>query len=96
VVGAVPQSQKSVIALILGILSCVCCPIVGPVAFFIGRQAMAEIDASGGTLSGRGLAQAGFILGIIGCVFLVLLILYWVVFIMILGAAITTHNTVTP
>jgi hypothetical protein len=97
VVGAVPQSQKSVLALVLGILSCVCCPILGPVAFFIGRQAMAEIDGSGGTLSGRGLAQAGFILGIIGSAFLVLAVLYWVVVILILGAAFTTHvNTVTP
>jgi hypothetical protein len=98
VVGAVPQNQKSVIALILGILSVICCPICGPIAFFIGRQAMAEVDASGGAQSGRGLAQAGFILGIIGSVFLVLAVLYWIFVILIFGAALGTHsvNTLNP
>ena len=98
VVGAVPQNQKAVIALILGILSCICCPIVGPVAFFLGRQAMAEVDASGGTQTGKGLGQAGFILGIVGTAFLVLAILYWVIVILIFGAALSTHsvNTLTP
>lgn len=95
VVASPPQNQKSVIALVLGILSCVCCPITGPIAFFIGRQAMAEIDASGGTQSGRGLAQAGFILGIIGTAFLVLALLYWIVVILIFGSALTHVNT-TP
>lgn len=95
VVASPPQNQKSVIALVLGILSCVCCPITGPIAFFIGRQAMAEIDASGGTQGGRGLAQAGFILGIIGTAFLVLALLYWIVVILIFGSALTHVNT-TP
>lgn len=94
-VASQPTNQKATIALILGILSVVCCPISGPFAIFVGRSAMSEIDASGGTQGGRGLGQAGFILGIIGCVFLLLGILYFLVVVLIMGAAI--HNAaVTP
>jgi hypothetical protein len=39
---------------------------------WLGRKSMREIDASGGRLSGRGMAQAGYILGIIGTVLLAL------------------------
>lgn len=38
----------------------------------IGKRAVAEIDASGGRLGARGQAQAGYVLGIIGTVLLVL------------------------
>jgi hypothetical protein len=91
VAGAQVQSQKAVIALVLGIVSCICCSIAAPFAIWQGRAAMAEIDASGGAQSGRGLAQAGFILGIIGCVLLALGILYFVVVVLILGSA-ATHG----
>jgi len=87
-------NQKATISLILGILSVVCCPISGPFALWLGRAAMREVDASGGAQGGRGLGQAGFILGIIGCVFLVLGILYFVVVVGIMGAAL--HNAATP
>lgn len=46
--------------------------ILSPVALFVGRSAMKRIDASQGQLGGRGFAQAGFIMGIIGTVLLVL------------------------
>ena len=60
----------------LGILSLVLCPILAPFAISQGRRGEQEVDASGGALEGRGMATAGKILGIIGCVFLVLLVLY--------------------
>jgi hypothetical protein len=47
------------------------CQIIAPIALVIGRNSMKEIDASGGQLGGRGKALAGFILGIIGTVILV-------------------------
>jgi hypothetical protein len=65
--------------LILGILSVLCCAILGPIAFFIGNGSLNRIRASGGTLGGAGLAQAGRILGIIGTVFLALGVLYAIV-----------------
>lgn len=67
------------LALILGILGVLCCQILAPVALFIGRASMTRIDASRGALGGRGLAQAGFILGIIGTIFLALGIVYLIV-----------------
>lgn len=63
-------------ALVLGILSVICCPLVGPVAFFIGNAARARIQMAGATVGGGGMATAGMILGIFGTIFLVLVILY--------------------
>jgi hypothetical protein len=49
----------------------------------MGRVAMKRIDRSGGRLAGRGMAQTGFILGIIGTVLLVLTVIAVVVVIVI-------------
>ena len=57
--------------LILGILGLVMCGVIAPVAWWMGRSALAEIDASQGALGGRGQAQAGYVLGIIGTILLV-------------------------
>ncbi len=75
-----PQDHpRAMTALILGILGLVICGILAPFAWRIGKQAMDEIDASGGRIGGRGTAQAGYILGIIGTVLLVLGLLVLVV-----------------
>lgn len=65
-------------------MSVVCCSILGPVAIFLGNASRQRIAASGNTLGGGGLATAGFVLGIIGTVFLVLQIIY-VVLVVIAG-----------
>jgi len=59
--------------MILGIASivlCWCCALfplgLGGAAVFMGRSAKAEIAASGGTQTGAGQAQAGFVCGLIG------------------------------
>jgi hypothetical protein len=76
-------------AMIVGIASLVlvCAYGVGllgsPVAMVMGRVAMKRIDRSGGRLAGRGMAQTGFILGIIGTVLLVLTVIAVVVVIVI-------------
>jgi hypothetical protein len=62
-------SKKAIWALVLGILSRVCCGLfAGIPAIILGNMARSEIDASGGLQSGRGMAVAGFVLGIIGVV----------------------------
>ena len=81
-----PDHPRSAIALILGILGVVACSIVAPFALVIGRGAVKEIDASGGQLGGRGMAQAGFILGIIGTVILALSLIGGVVLIIVAAA----------
>lgn len=74
-----PEHPQAVTAMVLGILGLVCCGLASPFAIWTGRKAMKEIDVSGGRLGGRGQAQAGFIMGIIGTVLWVLGVLFYVV-----------------
>jgi hypothetical protein len=87
----VQDHPQSTTALILGILGVVLCQVLGPVALFMGRKAMREIDASGGALGGRGNAQVGYILGIVGTILLgvgiVIGIIYLIVIIAVIGSA---------
>jgi hypothetical protein len=57
---------KATTALILGILGIVVCGFIAPFAWRIGKRTVDEIDASQGHLGGRGSAQAGYVLGLIG------------------------------
>jgi hypothetical protein len=63
---------------VLGILGLLCCGFfTGIPAVILGKQAQNEIDASGGMQQGRGMATAGFILGIIAIIWgLLSIILY--------------------
>ena len=84
-----PNEGLAVGSLVVGIASLVLAcgygiGLVGsPVALVLGRVSMKRIDQSQGQLGGRGLAQAGFILGIIGTVLLVLAIAVVVVIVII-------------
>jgi hypothetical protein len=61
---------------VLGIIGVFVCPIVLSIlAIVFSRQANAEIESSGGRVTGAGMAKAGLILGIIG---LALMPLWWV------------------
>ena len=69
------KSSNGTLILVLGILSLVCLPILGPVAWIMGNNAInAGVDESQ-----RGTVNAGRICGIIGTVFMVLGVVYWVV-----------------
>jgi len=61
-----PNASNAVTSLVLGILGIVLCPLLGPVAWSLGRKGEQEIDSSGGAVGGRGMATAGKILGIVG------------------------------
>ena len=74
-----PAHPQATTALVLGIVGlasvAVVCGlglVVSPFAWAMGRKAVREIDASGGAYSGRGAANAGFVMGVIGTVLLVL------------------------
>ncbi len=72
-----PTSGKATTALVLGICGLVICPLILSVpAIIVGQSAKKEIDASHGQLGGRSQAQAGFILGIIGTLLVVLAALF--------------------
>lgn len=63
--GSAGTSQLAIWALVTGILG-FCCGPIGIAAIILGQRGKQQIDRSGGRQSGRGMAQAGFILGIIG------------------------------
>ena len=71
-------NSKSVWSLVLGILGLLCCGFfTGIPAIILGRRAQGEIDTSGGMQGGRGMATAGFVLGIIACVWGVISIILY-------------------
>jgi len=88
-----PDHPRATTSLVLGILGVVLCQVVAPFAWVIGKRTVNEIDASGGRMGGRGSAQAGYILGIVGTVLLGLGLIYLVVMLVILGGAFMTSTT---
>jgi len=60
------SSSKATPALVLGIVGLLCCGVCAILAIIFGKQAKDEIAANPG-MGGEGMAQAGFILGIVGC-----------------------------
>lgn len=79
-------SNTALIALILGIASFFGLSILGAIpAIILGRNARVEIQASGGRLTGEGMAQAGVVLGWINVALSVLGICFFCVFPILLG-----------
>jgi hypothetical protein len=76
------QHPQATLGMILGIVGVAACPPVGIAGLVLGNKARKEIDAEPGRYSGRGMATAGFVLGIISVGFMVM----WVLFIA-LGAS---------
>jgi hypothetical protein len=76
--GPPKNNSKAIWALVLGILGLLCCGFfTGIPAIILGKQGQNEIDRSNGTQSGRGMATAGFVLGIIACVWGVISIILY-------------------
>lgn len=69
-----PESGQSGVALVVGILSVVLLPLLGPIAWWLGVREKRAIAAGRRDPAGRGPATAGQVLGIIGTVLLALLI----------------------
>jgi len=70
--GATPALVVGIVAIALGLLGAGLGFVISPVAMVLGWRSKRRIDASNGQLGGRGNAQAGFILGLIGTIFLAL------------------------
>lgn len=88
---AQPQTNnKALASLILGICSYVLGlgPLTGVVAIILGHMALGEINRSGGTQSGRGMAIAGLVLGYVATIGTLIACL--IIGLLILGAASTT------
>jgi hypothetical protein len=71
-----PESSQGVLALVLGIVSVVSLPFLGPVAWWIGLSDKRAVDAGRRDPSGRGPAVAGYVLGIVGTAVLGFVLLF--------------------
>jgi hypothetical protein len=97
-----PNHPQSTTALVLGLVgliggfvTCGAVFLVSPFAWVIGAKAKREVAASNGQLGGGG-ANAGFVLGIIGTVLLVVAVLLWALVIGLSVADSTTGTSTTP
>ncbi len=70
----VRDHPQGTVAFVLGLLSVLGLTILGPFGWYYGRKVVREIDTNPSAYSNRGLAMAGMVLGIIGSVFLILLV----------------------
>lgn len=96
----VPPHPSATTALVLSLVALVGIVVCGgitlvlsPFAWVIGGRAVREIDASPGTYSGRELANAGRIMGIIGTVLLIVGILAVIAFIALVVVAADSTTT---
>lgn len=76
-----PQSASSqaIASLVLAILSFFCCPLLAPIAWYLGSQEIKAIREGRSPSAGEGIAKVGMILGILGTVWMVLVAL-WIFF----------------
>lgn len=66
------QPHNGVLVLVLGIVSCMVCALLGPVVIYLGHAALSEIKAGRMAPDGHGLVMAGTVLGWIGTAQLIL------------------------
>lgn len=87
-----PGSSNGTLILVLGILSIVCLPILGPVAWILGNNALKSgyVDPSQ-----LGQINAGRICGMIGSVLIVLGLIYYIFIFATIGTAALHHPTPT-
>jgi hypothetical protein len=89
--GPVPDHPKATTALVLGILGLVLCQLLAPVAWVVGKRSRDEIDASGGRYGGRGSAQAGYVMGVIGTILIVVTLLF-VIAVFVIGGLVASTS----
>lgn len=69
---------KGTTILVLGILGLVLCQLLAPIAYLWANKVLEQIDANPGRYRNRGSVQAGKVMGIIGSVFLILIVAWFV------------------
>jgi hypothetical protein len=77
------EDSQATTVLVLGILSLVVCQILGPIAWVMGNNELAGIDAGRRPPQNRGTAQAGRILGIISTVLMIIGVVFLFLFLFI-------------
>jgi hypothetical protein len=69
--------------LVLGGLSIVVLPLIGPFAWVIGARVKREMAAAPGRWSGEDLVSVGYVLGIVGTVFCLIGVVFLLIFLAI-------------
>jgi len=75
--GTALRPHRATLVLVLGIVGIVCCMPAGIVAWVLGHQDLKDIDAGLMDPAGRGMTNAGKILGMISVALAVLAVLVW-------------------
>lgn len=78
-----PDHPQALVVLILGILGVSMVPLTAPVAWYLGNQALKEIDAQPGRYSRRDWVKVGRILGIVGTALLAFVVLMFLAFFLV-------------
>jgi hypothetical protein len=84
-------SSKATTALVLGILGIVCCGLCAPIAWIIGSGELKQIKSGLSSQAGKGFAQAGMIMGIIGTILIIISIIGIIIYIALFGMMAATH-----
>jgi hypothetical protein len=74
------------IALALSILGLVLCGVLAPVGMVMGRSELQRIDAGQGDPNARGMAQAAWIIGLIGTIILIVGVLLLLFFLTVVAS----------
>ncbi|MFE7801624.1 DUF4190 domain-containing protein [Nocardia sp. NPDC057440] len=70
-IGQPVEHPNATAVLFLGAASLICCGLLGPVAWALGKRALDQIEESGGAFGGRVQVMVGYILGIVGTILMV-------------------------
>lgn len=87
---------RGTLILILGILGIVCCGVLGPVAWILGKQDLVKIRSGQISPEAEQLTNVGMILGIIGTVLLCLQLVggcLWLMLVALAGAGAVKGKT---
>ncbi|WP_378736497.1 DUF4190 domain-containing protein [Nocardia brasiliensis] len=80
-IGQPVEHPRATAVLFLGAASVLCCGVLGPMAWAMGKRALDQIEESNGGYGGRVQVVVGYILGIIGTI---LMIVFALLYLMIL------------
>jgi uncharacterized Tic20 family protein len=88
--GSYPEASQATLALILGIVGLLLFSPLGPFAWWLGGKEKKAIDAGRRDPANRGQAVAGWVLGIIATIFLILGVIFTIIWIVFIAAAVST------
>jgi hypothetical protein len=84
---AITSLASSILGIVLGLPFGVPGLALGPLAYFMGKSAIARIDSAPGTTGGRGMAVAGRVLGVVATAIGALVSLFWLILLLMVISA---------